>query len=145
MKKSFIVLCVVLFVGLSCTTVSAEVERVPAINTAADQPVIIPKPILELSSVFQPAHVVVEVEDGTFFLVASNDDPTDRQVFIQDLIATLKEQLQVDSDATNYESFSVVKVIAAIADDVEPILQGFINGYVVGAFFLCGSAYSFAW
>jgi hypothetical protein len=145
-KSLFIVLGVVLFIGLVCgTPVSAEVDRVPAINTATDQPVIIPQAVLELSPVFQLAQVVVEVEDGAFFLLASGDDPADRQAFIQVLYATLKEQLHVRSEVTNYESFSIVKVIAATADEVEPILQSFINCYVVGVFFFGGSAYSFAW
>ena len=146
MKSLFIVLSVVLFIGLACVApVSAEVDRVPAINTAADMAVIIPKTVLELSSVFQPAQVVVEVEDGAFFLLASGDDPADRQVFIQVLIATLKEQLHVASDVTNYESFSIVKVIATTADEVELILQGSIDGYIVGLYYMCGSAYCFAW
>jgi len=95
--------------------------------------------------VFQPAQVVIEAEDGAFLLLASSDDPADRQVFTQVLYATLKEQLHVDSEITNYETFSTVKVIAATADEVEPILKSFINGYVVGVFFWSGSAYSFAW
>jgi hypothetical protein len=146
MNKIFVVLGAVLFIGLVCVApVSAEVDRVPAINTAADMAVIVPQAVLELSSVFQPAQVVVAVEDGAFFLLASGDDPADRQVFMQVLYATLKEQLHVGSEITNYETFSIAKVNAATADEVEPILQSFINGYVVTTFFFGGSAYSFAW
>ncbi|MCW4052330.1 MAG: hypothetical protein NWE78_03850 [Candidatus Bathyarchaeota archaeon] len=146
MKSIFIVLSVVLCIGLvSVAPASAEVERVPAVNTAADLAVVIPQTVLEECSVFQPAQVVVEAEDGAFFLLASNDDPADRQAFTQVLYATLKEQLHVGSEITHYARFSTVKVVGATADEVEPILQSFINGYVVGVFFFGGSAYSFAW
>lgn len=146
MKVLFVFLGIVLFMGLSFVApVSAEVNRVPAINTVADQPVIIPQTVLELSPVFKLAQVVVEVEDGAFFLLMSGDDPAERQTFIKALYATLKEQLHVGADITNYESFSIVRATAATANEVEPILQSFIDGYVVRTFFFGGSAYSFAW
>jgi len=146
MKILFVFLGIVLFIGLSfAAPVSAEVDRVPAINTAAGQPVIIPQTVLELSPVFQLAEVVVEVEDGAFFLLTSGDDPAERQAFLEALYATLKEQLHIGAGITNYESFSIVRAIAATSNEVEPILQSFIDGYVVGEFFFGGSAYSFAW
>lgn len=146
MKSLFIVLNVVLFLGLACVApVSAEVDRVPAINTAADMAVIVSETALAEAPVLQLAEIVVEVADGAFFLLTSGGGSDARRIFMGALIAEVKEQLRVSAISADYQLFSVVKVTAATADDVEPILQGFINGYVVGVYFLCGSAYSFAW
>ncbi len=143
-------LCLVLSVAfifmLACVApASAEGERVPAINTAANKAVIVSKTALAETLVFQLAEVVVETADGALFLLTSGGGSDPRQAFLDALYAELKEQLHVGAIIINYEDFSVVEVTAATVAQVEPILKSFIDGYVVSVFFWSGSAYSFAW
>ncbi len=125
--------------------VLAEGDLVPAINTATDQAVIVSETALAEASVLMPVEIVVEATDGAFFLLTSESGADARELYIMTLAPELTEQLRVDFiSIANYQSFSVVEV-PATADEVEPILQDFIDGCIVGVYFLCRSAYSFAW
>jgi len=89
------------------------------------------------ASLLESVEIVVEVEDGTFFVVTRGGNLTEREMLLETLVTKWEHELDiyVVSWCQARESWCTAQVGAA-ANKVAPILQGLLDCYATDVFFL---------
>lgn len=131
MRKLWVTTCVLTLCALVLTIpVLAEgnakgLDRIPAINVAAEQAVVVPKIAVEKSEVLEPADIVVELDRGAFFILLEEGAVIDPEGFS----STLENLLHVRVEIVSTKPFLWVRVgaerdeVFAALEEMEEILD----------------------
>ena len=125
MKRLYIIICIGLVVGLILVApVLAEKDRIPAINTAAGQAVLVPQIAVEKSPVLEPADLVVEVEGTVFF--CRYEEGLSFDSFIDGLPSEISDYI---IETIEMETYHFVRVGGTVTADFveEKIMVGMTN------------------